>query len=145
LALSRDMPHPLHFIKLSFVSSLGLHEGIGSVFMRDHVQVLAQENEKCAFQFLLYWFSTYFHNEKGSEKLLYSDYAHHSLTFLDLFQYIIQFCFLGMQLESHNCQPGGGLFFQANIINTNGIIIKPVAINTGCMILKSTGTPIARR
>jgi hypothetical protein len=44
-----------------------------------------------------------------------------------------------------NFQPGGGLFFQANIINTNGIIIRPVAINTGCMILKSTGTPIARR
>jgi hypothetical protein len=48
-------------------------------------------------------------------------------------------------LERQLFQPGGGLFFQANIINTKGIIIRPVAINTGCMILKSTGTPIARR
>jgi hypothetical protein len=39
----------------------------------------------------------------------------------------------------------GGRLFQANIINTKGIIMIPVAINTGCMILKSSGTPIARR
>ena len=48
-------------------------------------------------------------------------------------------------IEREHIQLVGGRLFQANIINTKGIIMIPVAINTGCMILKSSGTPIARR
>jgi UDP-glucose 4-epimerase len=49
-----------------------------------------------------------------------------------------------MKVIEKYTQPGGR-FFQANIINTKGIIMIPVAISTGCITLKSSGTPIARR
>ncbi len=48
-----------------------------------------------------------------------------------------------MILPVHHFRMPGERLFHANSKNTNGIIIIPVAINTGCKILKSIGWPIA--